>query len=101
MTIVINLEISSRYKNYLRDSRCNVVMMGNVLQLDVADVSADLPDLELISLDLQFRAEPEHHGAGLFSLQLHDNQKSSFYKTLIDLLLSRRRPAQQFSRDSK
>ena len=88
MTIVIELEISSRYKNYLRDSRCNVVMMGDVLQLDVADVSADLPDSALISLDLQFRAKSKRHGAGLFSLQLHDNQKSSFYKTLIDLLLS-------------
>lgn len=73
-------------------------MMGDVLQLDVAGVSADLPDLALISLDLQFRAEPERHGAGLFSLQPHDNQKSSSYKTLIDLLLSRRRPVQQFSR---
>lgn len=76
-------------------------MMEDVLQLDVADVSADLPNSALISLDLQFCAEPECHDAGLFSHQLHGNQKSSFYKTLIDLLLSRRRPVQQFSRYSK
>lgn len=48
-------------------------MVEDMLRLDVADVPADLPDSALVSLDLQFRAEPERHGTGLFSLQLHDN----------------------------
>jgi len=82
---------------YRRDPRSSAVMIDDVLHLDIADVSADLPNSALISLDLQFRAEPERHGVGLFSLQLYDNKKSNLNRTLIDLLLSRRRPAQQAS----